>query len=815
MAFYRTEKIFAAVFFALASYAFPAAAGEIDDKTVAVPMAPKVWKAFPLGSVRLSEGSPFYHAQEISRAFMKDADVERMLNGIRRGAGVAEKPGYEGSNQPDGTRPLYLDHYISGISLMYAQTGDQELIARVNYIIDELDALYKNNGVCFISPAPAVESILSGNLTLAFGDEGGFPWGGSSGNAYYSIHKQMAALRDAYLYCGNKKALALLISQAEGIVAFALKANPDLFDDFLDIEHGAMNAVFADLYALTSDPRYMEVSKKFNHQKVVLNIADGKDVLYPRHANFQVATFEGTARQYQLTGDKVCKDATFNFLDIIYSSHMMSIGSNSCYERFGRPGETTKRLGFSSSETCNTYNMLKVALNAFESSGDLRHMDYYECALYNHILASQDPETGGVTYYMSTLPGGFKSYSRRFDLDGVWCCVGTGLENHSKYGQAVYFSNGNSLLVNLFIPSKLEWKGKGMVVEQKTGFPRDGFTEIKIVKSGRYSGPVYIRYPKWTAAKPRLTLNGRPVEFDAKPGGYIAVNADWKAGDSIRLELPQVFWFIPAKDDPYMMTIMRGPIAYAAALGDAGMPNDLVRNSLENDGFIPPADIPTLVADKLNPEAWIAKDGTDPLSYDASSVAVLGGRKVRLKLLPFYAIHHQRYSLYLKVYSPAEKALRDAVVFDELRPGGSMEKSHAFKDGSSSLVPASPHKEGAIVWEKSRMGRASEPGGWFSYEMKVGKNTRNYLVVTYWGGEVAGHEFDISANGKTIASENFNNDLPVTFFERIYELPDDAIDGGDKVVVRFQAREGGRAGAVYALKTTSDPFKFPNYSFYF
>ena len=801
-------------------FAKSALAGEIDDKSVVRCQEPKVWTTFSLKNVRLLPGSPFYNAMKISQQYLLDMDVNRMLNGRRRRAGLPELGIYPGSNQPAGTRPGYLDHYLSGISLMYAQTGDDRFLERVNYIInalkecnDKLKGKEPLEGLARSGINKNFEQILQGKLTLDGPDEAGYPWGGTTGNDWYGIHKYMAALRDAYLYCNNTLALQMLIEYAGPIVDFASKANPDLFDNMLDLEHGGMNEVFADLYALTGNEKYMQVSMKFNHQKVILNIANGKDVLYGRHANMQVPTFAGTARQYQLTGDKVSYNATAHFLDIVYRDHTSAIGGNGCYERFGRPGEITKRLGYTSNETCNTYNMLKVALNYFESTGDLKQMDYFEKALYNHILASQDPQSGGVTYYTALAPGCFKSYSKGFDLEGVWCCVGTGMENHSKYGEAIYFHNEKDLYVNLFIPSELKWKEKGLKLTMETQFPENDFITLTVNENNNFNSQIYVRYPAWAKRRVRIRINDKPVAIDTKNGDYIRLSGDWKAGDIIKIEMPQDFQLEAAQDDPDMVAIFHGPLALAGELGKDKMPqHDLVRNALaENQNWIIPTDdIPVIIASKVNLD-WLQPTGNS-LQYKTVNAGVLKGKQKDVTLIPFYKMHHQRYTVYWKMFSPDEAALRKNIVSDEVNIAfPSDEKQHKLQGDKTET---SANRDKRNFWERNRLGRFAHDG-WFSYEMNINKNhDRHYLVVTYWGGSSKGTEFDVLVNDVIIASENIDEKWPLTFYEEAYELPEAVIKAKDKVTVKFRAQPGKTAGGVYGVKLTSDPAKFPGYGFY-
>lgn len=798
-------------------------AGEIDDKTVVISRKPKIWETFLLSEVRLLPGSPFYHAMQVSQQYLMDVDVERMLNPRRSKLGILQKGAYPGSNQPENTRATDWHHYISGSSLMYAQTGDTRFLDRVNYLVDELamldmrqDSLYKVKGEV---PQLPYERLLKGELILNTPDDAGYPWGGLSWIPFYWLHKEFAAYRDAYLYCDNAKALKLWIKQAEPVVNFILKANPDLFEGFLDIENGGINAVFADLYALTGDKRYLDASFKLNHQKVILNIANGKDVLYGRHANFQIPTFEGTARQYQLTGDDVSKRATMNFASMYYQDHMNCIGGCSCYERFGRPGETTKRLGYTSSETCNTHNMMKVSQNLFESTGDLQYMDYFERALYNHILASQDPVTGGVTYYTTLLPGGFKSYSDRFNIEGIWCCVGTGMENHSKYGESIYFKNKHSLYVNLFIPSELNWEEKNFKLRQETDFPRQDETVLTILERGSYKNPIYLRYPRWADRGMKVWINDKEYPIQTKNDEYICLQHTWQKGDRIRILLPQDFHLEAAKDDPYMNVVFRGPIAYAALLGEDHMPNDKVKISRQNNTFVPLNDIPTFIVNKQLPDSWLTADSKKPQAYRTKNAGFLDGKPKDLTLYPYYLTHHQRYSLYLKMYTPEEMATRVKVVSDELRPSSDAdEKAHALQMEKSTRTfqAGNSPAAGRNTWEKSRWGRETEKDGWFSYQMKVNPGeSQNYLVVTYWGNELEEHDFDIYVDDQKIATESLFSKHPMTFYEETYAIPLALTKGKNTVKLRFQSHADKKAGTVFALKVTTQPELFPNYSFYF
>ncbi len=801
---------------------------QLDDKTVVLAAKPKMWYPFALNDVRLTEGSAFYNAMKVDEQYMIGVDVERMLNSFRRSAGLPTvNKNYPGSFQPAGTRPAYPDHYLSAISIMYAQTGDDRFLQRANYIIQTIKACkdtiaakqqrHDTTAHPFNQPRYFAD-LLKGKIMLDGPDEAGYPWGGAGNsvtNDFYGIHKMLAAYRDAYLYCNNKDALQLMIDEGDSIADVVLHTNTDLFDDALDVEHGGMNEVFADLYAITGNKKYMDVSMRFNHQKVILNIADNKDVLYGRHVNMQAPTFVGTAMQYELTGDKVCGDATKNFLEMMYKDHISCIGGTGRCERYLMPGEISKTLGFTADETCVTYNMLKIALNEFELSGELKHMDYFERALYNDILASQDPQSGGVTYYMSLTPGGFKSYSNVYDIEGVWCCVGTGMENHAKYGEAIYFHNNNDLFVNLFIPSQLTWKEKGLKVELATKFPEEDNITLTIKENAFFTNQLFIRYPSWAQHGVKIFINNEQQNIDAQAGDYIRLNHAWKAGDKINITIPQDFHFESTADDASLTAILHGPVVMAGELGADKMPgSDLVRYAMQWNGWHPVKnDIPTLIVNKQMPGEWLKKLPDTALQYTTVNAGFINDSSHDIKLLPFYKIHHQRYTVYFKMYSHDETEFRKDAVSDEANVDDfNSEKAHNLQSENSDT---SAIKDQRHFWENNRIGRFTKQNGWFSYDMKIDSaKPYNYLVVTYWGDEELHHQFNILIDDKVLKHEDVSKKHPLTYYEEVYELPDSYWKNKTQVTVKFKADANSYADAVYALKITSDNKHILDYSFY-
>ncbi|MFI2742239.1 beta-L-arabinofuranosidase domain-containing protein [Zhouia sp. PK063] len=814
------SKLYTALFLIIVQFQL-LEAQEIDNKTVIHSPIQKKWIPFLLSDVQLLKGSPFYNAMKLDEQYLKDMDVNRMLNGFLKHAQLPLKHGeYPGSHQPKNTRPGYLDHYLSAISLMYAQTGDVIYKERINDIINTLtdckNALQQQGkGNTFLYSdftLNKLHDLQNGKIVLEGSDETGYPWGGI-GNIWYGIHKMLAGLRDAYIYTNNQKAFDLLIQEANFITNVAMNTNPDIFDDMLDIEHGGMNEVLADVYALTGNKKYLIASEKFNHQKVILNTALGKNVLYGRHVNMQVPTFVGTARQYTLTGNKTSEKATENFLNQMYNEENNVIGGSGRYERYLPENYTTSGLGFTSDETCATYNMLKVALETFEVTGDLQHMNYYEKALYNDILASQDPETGGFTYYMSLMPGGFKSFSDGFNLKGVWCCVGTGMENHAKYTRAIYFHNEKEILVNLFIPSTLQWKAKGLALEQKTTFPANDTVEIKILRNKNFDGTISFRCPDWVQKNDiKVWVNNTSKTVNIDKQGYLTLAKDWNEGDILKIIMPQHFTLEAAKDDSHLVSLLHGPIVYGVDLGTNNLPNHLVREALHYKNWVTPKyDIPMLHLNRDNLAVMLKATSKNNTSFETEGNLV-SGKKVKVLFKPFYTLNNSRYTVYFKNYTESMIALYHKVVSDEINCTAiENEENHKLKTIKSDTVK---FKDARHFWENNSYGRTIYKDGFVSYQLKNNKEKQEYVTVRFWGSSSQKTGVNIYIENKLIASENLTEQMPLAFYDKTYKIPENLTQGKKQITIKFEPKTEADSAAIYGVKLSTDPELFSGFKFY-
>lgn len=781
----------------LLAASFGISASEYEQLRKAPVVHPLVWESFALSDVQLTD-SYFKQAMDLNKEYLLSLDVDRLIPHVRRNAGLQPKgENYGGWEKGGGCS---WGHYMSALSMMYASTSDTALLDKLDYLLSQLEECQQQ---CpdgwFITGEHAKEGyrqLLEGNVHLNKPDETGQPWNyNQNGNSWYCIHKIMAGLRDAYMYAHRDKALRIMTVLADYISNVVLNSNRDLFQSILSVEQGGMNEVFADIYRLTGDSKYLRTTERFNHINVIYPVANGEDVLFGRHANDQIPKFLGVAKQYEFTHKDIYHQAAVNFWNMVIKDHTLAIGGNSCYERFGLPGEQSKRLDYTSAETCNTYNMLKLTRQLFMLDGNPMYLDYYEHALYNHILASQDPDMQGcVTYYTSLLPGSFKQYSTPFD--SFWCCVGTGMENHSKYGESIYFKNNQDILVNLFIPSRLTWKEKGLCLTMETAFPESDDITVKIDRAGSFTGSLMFRNPYWAAGDCQITINDKPAQVEMNKGAFIRLLEPIDDGDVVKLVVRRGLHFTFTDDEPHFGSVMYGPILLSGGFGSEGMPDDRVSDNRAFREQLPEKNIPMLVGPLADTDKWIVRTSQRPLKFEVRN----GGGEKNLELIPYFRMHHQRHSVYWKIYSEDEFAARKRAMTDEVIVGDeSSEKAHALSGERDSLCWHD------YFWAKNTMYRMAE-NGWFSYKLKTDKKeTRPYkLICRFWGDEPATSEFDILVDGKVLTTVNLHRHIFLSYVDEVYTIPAEWTQGKDRITVTFRAADGHKAGGLFGLKITAD-----------
>ncbi|MBZ0257511.1 glycoside hydrolase family 127 protein, partial [bacterium] len=413
---------------------------------------------FSVEDVQLLDG-PFLHARNLDAAYLLRLVPDRLLAGFREVAGLPAKAKRYGGWESMGVAGHTLGHYLSAASRLYA-AGDDRFLERINYIVDELKACQANSGylAAFSEGKKVFEEVAKGDIRSAGFDLNGswVPW--------YTFHKQFAGLIDAYRYCDNQEALEVAKKMGDWAIDVTSGLSEEQFQKMLACEHGGMNESMLELYAITGDERYLELSRRFHHQAVLGPLARGEANLPGLHSNTQIPKIIGVAHRYEYTQDEADHDIATYFWDRVVHHHTYANGGNSNHEHFGPADQLAHRLSSESSESCNTYNMLKLTRHLFSWTEDPQYSDYYEQALYNHILAAQNPDDGMMCYFIPMQVGGAKTYSTPFD--SFWCCVGSGIENPARYTEGIYYHGDDDLLVNLFIPSVLKWKEQGVELRQ-------------------------------------------------------------------------------------------------------------------------------------------------------------------------------------------------------------------------------------------------------------------------------------------------------------------------------------------------------------
>lgn len=597
---------------------------------------PAPLKAFALQDVRLLDG-PFLHAQKMSATYLLSLEPDRLLHNFRVNAGLQPKAPVYGGWESEATwadihcHGHSLGHYLSGVSLMYGATGDAALKARADYIVAELAECQKASGsglLCAFPEGPKVVTDLIAGRRIT-----GVPW--------YAMHKLYQGLYDAHQLTSGAPAREVLIRYADWAVEATRGMSDQQFETMLEIEHGGMNEVFADLFILTGAPEYQRMAQRFSHKAVLTPLSRSQDHLDGLHANTQVPKVVGFQRVFEATGEARYRQASTFFWRTVAETRSYATGAHGDQEHFYPMVDAAAHVfSAKTSETCGVYNMLKLTRLLLMQDPQGAYADYFERALYNSILGSQDPDSGMVTYFQGARPGYMKLYCT--PVDSFWCCTGTGMENHAKYGDSIYFHDDQSLMVNLFIPSTLTWKDKGAVLTQTTTYPDEATTTLSWKLAAPQRLTLKLRHPGWSPTAV-VRVNGAVVAHSATPGGFITLDRTWKDGDVVSLTLAMHVEAALLPNAPEIVALTYGPLVLAGALGDEGIApgSDIVVNERRYGEYLnTPFEAPKLAGDP-QAIAGAVRPGGGPLAF---TVADAQGRTVRLK--PYHQIAHERYVTY-------------------------------------------------------------------------------------------------------------------------------------------------------------------------
>jgi len=759
---------------------------------------------FPLGDVKLLDG-PFKHAQDLNIHVLLEYDINRLIAPFRKEAGLPEKaklyPNWAGL---DGH---VSGHYLSALAMNYASTGNAECKKRMEYMISELKACQEANaknhpdwGKGYVGGAPNSQQIWS---TLQKGDFAAYraawvPW--------YNVHKLYSGLRDAWLYAGNEEAKDIFLKLCDWGINITSELTDQQMQQMLDNEHGGMNETFADAYQMTGDEKYMVAAKRFSHRMLLDAMAAGNDNLDNKHANTQVPKAVGFQRIAELSHDKYYAKAGSFFWETVTGNRSLAFGGNSRREFFPSVASCTDFVNdVEGPETCNSYNMLKLTEDLFRVNPQAKYADYYERTMYNHILSTQHPEHGGFVYFTPARPRHYRVYSQ--SNEAMWCCVGSGMENHGKYSQFIYTHQNDSLFLNLFVASELNWREKGIKIVQETQFPKEETTRLKITE-GAAKFKLMVRYPSWVKEGAlKITVNGKPVEIVAKPSSYVAVERNWKKGDKVQIILPMHNSVEKMPNVSNYIAIMHGPILLGAKTGTEdlkGLVADDGRWAHIAGGERLPVDkAPIIIENSLDDIAGKLIPFKDkPLTFTASLNLV---NKVNIELEPFFGIHDSRYMIYWMWLTESKyKNYLDSLAVVE------KERMELQKRTIDFVAPGEQQPEADHQMEKLKSNtgnfqdefwRDARNEGYFSYNMATNSENGLSLIVRYWGAEWGNRKFDIFIdNEKLVTEDNTGRWNQSKFLEVKYEIPDSMVKDKKQIRVKIQALPGNTAGAVYYIR---------------
>lgn len=759
---------------------------------------------FPISDVKLLDGT-FKHARDLNIEVLLKYDVNRLLASYRKVAGLPEKA--ESYPNWDGLDGHIAGHYLSAMAMNYAATGNKECKRRMEYMISELIEIEGANainnaewGVGYLGGFPNSEKLWTafkkGDFSIYF----------SAWAPFYNLHKMFAGLRDAWLYCDNEEAKNLFLAFCDWGISITSNLSDDQMQEMLNMEHGGMNEVFADAYQITGNEKYLVAAKRYSHNVFLEPLSDGIDNLDNKHANTQIQKFIGFARIAELSGDINYRRAGRFSWETIVNDRSLAFGGNSRREHFPSVESCTDYINdVDGPESCNSYNMLKLTEDLFRMQPSANYADFYERTLFNHIHSTQHPKHGGYVYFTSARPRHYRVYST--PNNAMWCCVGTGMENHSKYNQFIYTHSADSLFVNLFIASELNWKDKKVSIKQETNFPYEEQTKITITK-GASNFKLMVRYPGWVKKGSfKVSVNGKKVNYNALPSSYVCIDRNWKKGDVIEIELPMQSTIERLPNVSDYIAFMHGPVLLGAKTGT----NDL-RGLLAGDGrwdqypggeLLPIDKAPILVDDDIDNIANKLKPVKDePLHF---TLNVDMKNPVDVELEPFADIHDARYMIYwLALTTDGYQSYMDSLSAIE-NEKIALEKRTIDFVATGEQQPETDHN---MQNENSGSGntnhefyRDASRGGYFSYEMKTNSETDLSLNVRYWGAEWGGRKFDIYIDDeKLLTEDNTGRWNQSRFFNIEYDIPDSMLKGKSSIRVKFQALPGNTAGAVYYVR---------------
>jgi DUF1680 family protein len=759
-------------------------------------------RPLPLNAVRLT-GGPLKTSQDLNSKYLLALEPDRMLALLR------QRPGLESTAKPYGGwdgpgRQLtghIAGHYLSAVSLTYAATGNPQFKDRADYLVAQLKEIQNKQGDGYIGALMDNQGVDGKvrftDLSNGIIRSGGFDLNGLW-SPWYVEHKIFAGLRDAYLHTDNRTALDVEIRFAAWVERILSKLDDDQIQRMLATEFGGMNEVTADLYAHTGDARWLALSDKFEQHAMIDPLAAGSDILAGKHGNTNVPKLLGSLSRYMYTGNPTDGNAARFFWTAVAYHHTFATGGHGKNEYFGPPDKLNDMVDGRTNETCDVYNMLKMTRTFFSIEPDIRYAEFHERALFNHILASQDPNDGRVCYMVPVGRGVQHEYQDMFQ--DFTCCVGSSMESHALHGHGLYYESDDKLWVNLYAPSTAEWKSAGVKLEMTTDFPTGQTASLKFSPDSPKKFTLALRRPAWADSGFTVKVNGHEVKDLPKAGSYVELNRTWKKGDTVDLVLPMKLSSEPFVDNPNRMALKWGPLVLAGDLG----PEISRRRGAQSAAPAQPPPTPVFITAASAVDKWLKPVADKPGTFRTENV----GLTTDVEFKPFYTLPARRYAIYWDVFTPDDwKKKSDAFAAEQEKQKkleaatvafaqpGQMQSERDFNQQGEDTSPVEP-TPGQVHY-----GRRGTK--WFSFDLPVDSSHPMSVIVTYNNDERAKGTFDILVDGEKIGehiTDRHSPDQELRFIDVAYPIPSVLVQGKQEVTVRFQVAEGNVISAVYGIR---------------
>ncbi|QDH71256.1 glycoside hydrolase family 127 protein [Marilutibacter alkalisoli] len=762
-------------------------------------------RMFSLADIQLGEGV-FAHSHALNRRYLAALAVDRLVAPYRIEAALAPRASKYPNWESMGLEGHTAGHYLSALAQEAAQ-GDDEMRQRLDYMIAELAACQQANGDGYVGAVPNGRALWDSVVAGTF-DAGSFSLDGAW-VPFYNLHKMFAGLRDAWSYARNRQARQMLIAFTDWADRLVAGLDEQQMQALLATEHGGMNEVLADVYAITGERRYLALARRFSHHALLQPLLRREDALDGMHANTQIPKVIGFARIGELDGDQAWIDAAAFFWETVVRRRSIAFGGNSVREHFNPVDDFSAMVGSPEGpETCNSYNMLRLSAQLYRLDPQPRYADFYERTLFNHILSTQHPRHGGLVYFTPIRPRHYRVYSQPEQC--FWCCVGTGIENHGRHGAFAYAHDRDSLTVNLYMASQLQWRERGLVLRQDTRFPDEETSRLALQLREPQRFRLRLRHPHWLEGALEVRINGKPWPLRSTPSSYADIEREWLDGDVVEIDLPMRTRAEGLPDGSDYVALMHGPIVLAARTGTEdldGLIADDGRGSHITPGPLLPLDqAPVLVGDRNALARQVKAVPGRPLTFEAGGLIRPATFK-SLQLEPLFRVHDARYVVYWRTATAsAYPALVSRIEADE-------RQRQALQDRTLDRVAPGeqqPEVEHQYQGEDSRTGirigrHWRDTGRWMSYRLKARAGTdpaaNLELLLAFYGGD-HNEGFDLLVDGRRLETIRLHGGANDTFVEHRVALPQDIAQAAVRrgITVKLVAFPGRRTSGLFDLR---------------